>query len=90
MAAAVPRSGDPFTAGNRYEEYVKGEIEGMDAELKSWWISRRLAMERNMAIKNKLQQHNFSGLSMNNNDVPDTQKVLYVFVCLGRYFIVKK
>lgn len=26
MAQAVPSSGDPLAAGNRYEEYVRGEI----------------------------------------------------------------
>jgi len=84
MAAAIPRSGDPLSAGNRYEEYVKGEISGMDAELKSWWIGRRLAMERNLAIKNQLQTNNFTGFSMNTPDLPDTEKVLWGDLVTGK------
>ena len=84
VADAVPRSGDPLKGGNRYEEYVRGEIAGMDSELKSWWISRRVGLERNMAIRNQLKENNFTGFSMNNADLPDTEKVLWSDLVTGK------
>lgn len=81
---AVPRSGDPLKGGNRYEEYVRGEISGMDSELKSWWIQRRVALERNMAIRNQLKENNFTGFSINNADLPDTEKVLWNDLVQGK------
>lgn len=56
----------------------------MDNELKSWWIQRRLAMERNLAIKNQLNANNFSGFAMNNPDLPDTEKALWGDLVKGK------
>jgi len=53
----------------RYEEYSKKEISFIETELKDWFLQRRFAMERNMAVKKTLDENNFTGLSMANADV---------------------
>ena len=44
-----------------YNAYTKMEVAGIEAELKDWFLSRRLEMERNMAIKKELDANNFTG-----------------------------
>lgn len=61
----------------RYEEYTKKEVEYIETELKDWFLSRRFAMERNMAMKKELDDNNFSGLSMANSSLDPAQKVLW-------------
>merc|ERR1712151_896970 len=71
-------------ASGRYEEYTKKEVNFIEAELKDWFLQRRFAMERNMAIKKALDAANFTGLSMANANVPDAQKVLWSDLVQGR------
>merc|ERR1711948_36743 len=52
--------------------------------LKDWFLQRRFAMERNMAIKKALDENNFMGLSMANADVPDAQKALWSDLVQGK------
>merc|ERR1719379_2818666 len=61
----------------RNEEYSKKEIGFIETELKDWFLSRRFAMERNMALKKALDENNFSGLSIANSSVDPAQKVLW-------------
>merc|ERR1712151_487481 len=71
-------------AAERYQEYSKKEISFIETELKDWFLQRRFAMERNMAIKKALDENNFMGLSMANADVPDAQKVLWNDLVQGK------
>jgi len=72
------------SVAGRYEEYSKKEIQFIEGELKDWFLSRRFAMERNMALKKTLDANNFTGLSMSNPDVPDAQKVLWSDLVKGK------
>merc|ERR1712050_3593 len=56
----------------------------VEAELKDWFLQRRFAMERNMAIKKALDDNNFMGLSMANADVPDAQRALWSDLVKGK------
>eukprot|EP00928_Gymnodinium_smaydae_P096061 TRINITY_DN83_c0_g1_i2.p1 TRINITY_DN83_c0_g1~~TRINITY_DN83_c0_g1_i2.p1 ORF type:complete len:217 (+),score=66.50 TRINITY_DN83_c0_g1_i2:99-653(+) len=68
----------------RYEEYSKKEVAFIETELKDWFLQRRFAMERNMALKATLDSENFTGLSMANASVPDAQKVAWSDLVQGR------
>mmetsp|Transcript_33071 Transcript_33071/g.92836 ORF Transcript_33071/g.92836 Transcript_33071/m.92836 type:complete len:187 (-) Transcript_33071:148-708(-) len=68
----------------RYQEYSKKEIAFIETELKDWFLQRRFGMERNMALKKTLDANNFTGLSMNNADVPDAQKVAWSDLLQGK------
>mmetsp|Transcript_126703 Transcript_126703/g.253223 ORF Transcript_126703/g.253223 Transcript_126703/m.253223 type:complete len:187 (+) Transcript_126703:105-665(+) len=74
----------PPSASTRYEEYSKSEVAFIEAELKDWFLSRRFAMERNMALKNALDAGNFTGLSIANAELPAAQKVLWSDLVQGR------
>merc|ERR1712187_51490 len=79
---AMPPSAMGVTG--KYEEYSKKEIHFVEAELKDWFLQRRFAMERNMAIKKALDEGNFTGLSMSNADVPDAQKAIWSDLVQGK------
>eukprot|EP00746_Dinoflagellata_sp_MGD_P165301 gnl/MRDRNA2_/MRDRNA2_94492_c0_seq1.p1 gnl/MRDRNA2_/MRDRNA2_94492_c0~~gnl/MRDRNA2_/MRDRNA2_94492_c0_seq1.p1 ORF type:complete len:185 (-),score=43.53 gnl/MRDRNA2_/MRDRNA2_94492_c0_seq1:177-731(-) len=68
----------------RYEEYTKKEITYIESELKDWFLSRRFAMERNLALKSTLDKNNFTGLAMANPDVPTAQKALWNDLVQGK------
>eukprot|EP00928_Gymnodinium_smaydae_P072456 TRINITY_DN55807_c0_g1_i1.p1 TRINITY_DN55807_c0_g1~~TRINITY_DN55807_c0_g1_i1.p1 ORF type:complete len:187 (-),score=50.73 TRINITY_DN55807_c0_g1_i1:146-706(-) len=74
----------PPSANDRYEQYTKKEVAFIETELKDWFLQRRFAMERNMALKATLDEQNFTGLSMANASVPDAQKVLWSDLVQGR------
>merc|ERR1719454_227057 len=69
---------------SRYEMYSQKEVNFIDTELKDWFLTRRFAMERNMALKKTLDDNNFTGLSMSNASVPDAQKVLWSDLVQGK------
>mmetsp|Transcript_69651 Transcript_69651/g.109928 ORF Transcript_69651/g.109928 Transcript_69651/m.109928 type:complete len:189 (-) Transcript_69651:57-623(-) len=71
-------------AAGRYEEYSQKEIKFIEGELKDWFLQRRFAMERNMAMKKALDENNFSGLSMANPNIPDAQKVMWSDLVQGK------
>merc|ERR1719217_1880194 len=71
-------------SSERYAEYSKKEVAFIETELKDWFLQRRFAMERNMALKQTLDDSNFTGLSQANSSVPDAQKVLWSDLVQGR------
>merc|ERR1712039_946526 len=66
------------------KEYSKKEIQVVEAELKDWFLQRRFALERNMAIKKALDEGNFTGLSMANAEVPDAQRAMWSDLVQGK------
>lgn len=82
--AALPLSMAAMGAAGRYADYSKKEIAFVETELKDWFLQRRFAMERNMAIKKALDEGNFTGLSMANAEVPDAQKAMWSDLIQGR------
>eukprot|EP00929_Paragymnodinium_shiwhaense_P078069 TRINITY_DN4038_c0_g5_i1.p3 TRINITY_DN4038_c0_g5~~TRINITY_DN4038_c0_g5_i1.p3 ORF type:complete len:207 (-),score=83.11 TRINITY_DN4038_c0_g5_i1:122-679(-) len=71
-------------AAGRYEEYSRKEISFIETELKDWFLQRRFAMERNMALKKTLDANNFTGLSLRNDEVPEAQKVMWSELVQGK------
>mmetsp|Transcript_112530 Transcript_112530/g.220564 ORF Transcript_112530/g.220564 Transcript_112530/m.220564 type:complete len:190 (+) Transcript_112530:88-657(+) len=71
-------------AAMRYAEYSKQEISFIEGELKDWFLQRRFAMERNIAIKKALDDNNFTGLSMSNSSVPPAQMALWSDLVQGK------
>mmetsp|Transcript_1115 Transcript_1115/g.2773 ORF Transcript_1115/g.2773 Transcript_1115/m.2773 type:complete len:192 (-) Transcript_1115:74-649(-) len=80
----MPPSMGSMGASGRYQEYATMEINFIETELKDWFLQRRFGMERNMAIKKALDEGNFTGLSINNGEVPESQKVLWSDLVQGR------
>eukprot|EP00930_Biecheleria_cincta_P092531 TRINITY_DN824_c0_g1_i3.p1 TRINITY_DN824_c0_g1~~TRINITY_DN824_c0_g1_i3.p1 ORF type:complete len:211 (-),score=69.18 TRINITY_DN824_c0_g1_i3:123-689(-) len=75
----------PMGVTGRYEEYSKKEVQFIETELKDWFLQRRFAMERNMALKKALDDNNFTGLSMAaSSSVPDAQKVMWSDLVQGK------
>mmetsp|Transcript_85246 Transcript_85246/g.153532 ORF Transcript_85246/g.153532 Transcript_85246/m.153532 type:complete len:188 (-) Transcript_85246:110-673(-) len=74
----------PMGVSGRYEEYSKKEISFIETELKDWFLQRRFAAERNLAVKKTLDDHNFTGLSIANSSVPDAQKVMWSDLVQGK------
>lgn len=68
----------------RYEEYSKLDLAGIEAELKNWFIQRRFAAERNLAIKKTLDDNNFTGLSMNNPNVSPEMRQIWGDLTRGK------
>jgi len=54
------------TAREKFAAYAKAELAGIETALKEWFITRRFRLERALAIKQKLDENNFTGLSMTN------------------------
>ncbi len=54
----------------KFTAYASAELEGIDAALKDWFLVRRFRMERALALKKTLDENNFSGLSLTNENVP--------------------
>lgn len=69
---------------DHYNEYTKMEIAGIESELKDWFVSRRVEMERALSIKKALDANNFSGLSMANASVPPMHKVIWGDLVSGK------
>jgi len=68
----------------RYEQYSKLDLAGIEAELKNWFIQRRFAAERNLAIKKTLDANNFTGLSMNNPNVTPEMRAIWGDLTQGK------
>lgn len=80
----MPPAADTMSTTGRYEEYTKKEISFIETELKDWFLQRRFAAERNMAIKKTLDENNFTGLAMNNSEVPPAEQVLWRDLVTGK------
>mmetsp|Transcript_8200 Transcript_8200/g.19616 ORF Transcript_8200/g.19616 Transcript_8200/m.19616 type:complete len:186 (+) Transcript_8200:61-618(+) len=71
-------------ATQKYEEYARQEIAFLENELKNWFMQRKIAMERNIAIRKTLQVNNFSGLESYAEGIPDAQKVMWTQLVNGK------
>merc|ERR1719362_391070 len=60
------------------------EITAIEAELKDWFLSRRLNMEGSLGIKKTLDAKSFAGLSMNNASISNTQQVIWGDLVSGK------
>ena len=71
---------DPEEAQKHYNAYTRTEIQALESELKSWFIERRLDMERNLGLhKHLVENNNFSGVNVKNmrEGLPLTHRVLW-------------
>lgn len=66
------------------DEAIRAEIAMIDSRLKQWFLFRRVQAERALSIKKLLDDNNFVGLSCNNKDIADTDKVLWNDIVKGR------
>ncbi|CAD7945258.1 unnamed protein product [Amoebophrya sp. A25] len=67
---------------DHYDAYTKMELSGLECELKDWFLSRRLEMERALSIKKALDGANFTGRgsatdSEGNMGRPDIRKTQF-------------
>lgn len=69
---------------DHYNEYTKMEISSIDTELKDWFLTRRVNMERNLSIKKALDESNFSGLTHYAPGIPTNEKVLWRDLTQGK------
>eukprot|EP00922_Rhytidocystis_sp_ex-Travisia-forbesii_P052419 GHVS01077749.1.p1 GENE.GHVS01077749.1~~GHVS01077749.1.p1 ORF type:complete len:230 (+),score=42.56 GHVS01077749.1:260-949(+) len=63
---------------------LAAELQSLEAELKDWFISRRVKLERAVSIKKALDESNFSGLSINNDSSDDAQRVMWQEIVNGK------
>eukprot|EP00386_Alphamonas_edax_P001859 GDKI01005624.1.p2 GENE.GDKI01005624.1~~GDKI01005624.1.p2 ORF type:complete len:144 (-),score=37.74 GDKI01005624.1:693-1124(-) len=75
---------DPLDPSQRFAEHAKQEIGLIEKELKDWFLNRRICMERNIALKKTLDARNTTGLSINNPNLPDAQRVMWTDLVNGR------
>ncbi|GAW80334.1 hypothetical protein, conserved [Plasmodium gonderi] len=59
---------------------LKTEINGIEKEIKSWFIKRRLNMELNYSLNNIFSNYNIVGLSINKNIDPKEKMLWYDIV----------
>mmetsp|Transcript_76916 Transcript_76916/g.213096 ORF Transcript_76916/g.213096 Transcript_76916/m.213096 type:complete len:190 (-) Transcript_76916:101-670(-) len=72
------------SAAERYAVYSRREVAGIEAELKDWFLQRRFAMERGVAMKKALDGSNFTGLSIASPAVPEAQRALWADLVQGK------
>eukprot|EP00435_Cladocopium_sp_Y103_P030609 s2896_g7.t1 len=75
--------GEQEAFGNGTSEVEAESISDLQS-WNDWFLQRRFAMERNMAMKKALDENNFSGLSMANPNIPDAQKVMWSDLVQGK------
>ena len=68
----------------KFTAYASAELAGIEAALKEWFLTRRFRMERALAIKKELDENNFSGLSLNNPDIPPREASMWRDLVIGR------
>lgn len=68
----------------KFAAYASAELAGIEASLKEWFLTRRFRMERALAIKQELDNNNFSGLSLNNPHVPPREAAMWRDLVIGR------
>eukprot|EP00392_Amoebophrya_sp_AT5.2_P011041 g11116.t1 len=69
---------------DQYDAYTTVEVAGLESELKDWFLSRRVEMERALTVKKALDEKNFTGLSLNNASLPSTQRVIWGDLVCGK------
>ena len=57
--------------------------------MKEWFITRRFRLERALAIKKQLDDHNFTGISLN-NDLPPREAAMWRDLVIGRPIVESK
>eukprot|EP00918_Siedleckia_nematoides_P035841 GHVU01077864.1.p1 GENE.GHVU01077864.1~~GHVU01077864.1.p1 ORF type:complete len:188 (-),score=26.73 GHVU01077864.1:260-823(-) len=66
--------------GDGQERLRRAELHEVEASLKDWFLSRRIAMERNIAMKKLFDRYNLSGLGASlsqSSEVPVPQRVMW-------------
>ncbi|KAF4729732.1 hypothetical protein FOZ62_011421, partial [Perkinsus olseni] len=85
MSAAAAASNHVPSQNEKYQAYVTSELNGIERDLKEWFLTRRFRMERALAIKKELDDNNFTGLSNNApEDIPVPEKVMWSDIVAGR------
>lgn len=67
-----------------YSTFARMEIASIDSELKDWFLSRRVSLERNLVLKKELDAKNFSGLSKTAHGLPAAEKTLWKDLTSGK------
>ncbi|KAF8820424.1 putative myosin heavy chain [Cardiosporidium cionae] len=73
-----------LTRQNLEQKQLRQQLAAIDVELKDWFLTRRVCLERNISLKKLFDRYNFTGLSMNNSEVPDVQRILWNDLVLGK------
>ena len=68
----------------KFAAYASAELAGIEQSLKEWFLTRRFRMERAMAIKKELDENNFTGLSINNANVPPKEAAMWRDLVIGK------
>ncbi|KAF4722391.1 hypothetical protein FOZ63_008260, partial [Perkinsus olseni] len=81
----LPKGTVQSEENEKYQAYVTSELNGIERDLKEWFLTRRFRMERALAIKKELDDNNFTGLSNNApEDIPVREKVMWSDIVAGR------
>jgi hypothetical protein len=68
----------------KFTAYATAELEGIESALKEWFMARRFRMERALGLKKVLDENNFTGLSLNNADVPPRELAMWKDIVVGQ------
>ncbi|PHJ22876.1 myosin heavy chain, partial [Cystoisospora suis] len=74
----------PLDPSQIKNEKLRSQLHAIERELKDWWISRKLLRERNLGLYNLFQRHNFTGLSINQPNLPDVERVMWNDLVQGK------
>ncbi|XP_026193298.1 uncharacterized protein LOC34621849 [Cyclospora cayetanensis] len=81
--AAVGLVSTPVDRRQLAVETLRQELDAIDRELKDWWLTRKVALERHRSLHAMLMRHNFVGLSVNSAELPDAQRALWTDLVAG-------
>lgn len=68
----------------KFSAYASAELAGIESALKEWFLTRRFRLERALAIKKELDENNFTGLSLNNANVPPREAAMWRDLVIGK------
>ena len=71
-------------AKEKFTAYAQAELAGIEQSLKEWFLTRRFRLERALAIKKELDENNFTGLSINNENLTQKDAVMWRDLVIGR------
>eukprot|EP00922_Rhytidocystis_sp_ex-Travisia-forbesii_P050830 GHVS01075510.1.p1 GENE.GHVS01075510.1~~GHVS01075510.1.p1 ORF type:complete len:200 (+),score=37.97 GHVS01075510.1:64-663(+) len=71
-------------SSQQQQHELSAELEAIQVELKDWFLSRRIKLERAISIKKALDESNFTGLSINNDNTDDAQRVMWQELVNGK------
>ena len=72
------------SAKQKFTAYASAELAGIEQSLKEWFVTRRFRLERALAIKKDLDVHNFTGLSINNPNLPPKEASMWRDLVIGK------